>query len=136
MLYRDLTKQIIGSFYEVYNDLGYGFLEKVYENAFRLDLQNKGFGVKQQHPISVRFQGVVVGEYFADLFINELIICEIKAVDKISKAHESQLINYLKATDARVGFVFNFGPKPDFVRKIFDSGRVVNIKKISGNPLN
>ena len=99
----NLTRQIIGIFYEVYNALGYGFLEKVYENALVIRLQKAGLTVAQQQPIKVYFDGLVVGEYFADLVVNDLIILEIKAVKELVEAHEAQLINYLKATHYEVG---------------------------------
>jgi len=119
----DLTKQIIGIFYEVYNILGYGFLERVYENALVIRLRKAGFTVAQQQPIKVYFDGVVVGEYFADLVVNGLIILEIKAVKELVEAHEAQLINYLKATPYEVGLLLNFGPKPQVVRKAYDNRR-------------
>ena len=125
----DLTKQIIGIFYAVYNALGYGFLEKVYENALLIRLQKAGFTVAQQQPIKVYFDGQVVGEYFADLVVNGLIILEIKAVQALTEAHEAQLINYLKATPYEVGLLLNFGPKPQVVRKAYDNRRKPLLKK-------
>ena len=118
MLHGELTEQIIGGFYKVYNVLGYGFLEKVYENSLNIELQKQSLEVKQQHPISVHYNGLVVGEYFADLLINDKIIIELKAAQNINSAHESQLLNYLKATNKEVGLILNFGPKPEFKRKI------------------
>ena len=105
LLHRDLTDEIIKSFYHVYNTLGYGFLEKVYENALRVALEKAGHRVQQQVPIKVYFEGVHVGMYFADLLIDDQVILEIKAGDAIALAHESQLINYLKATDKEVGLL-------------------------------
>ena len=119
----DLTKQIIGIFYDVYGILGYGFLEKVYENAMAIRLREAGFAVVQQQPIKVYFDGVVVGEYFADLVVNDLIILELKAVKELAEAHEAQLINYLKATPYEVGLLLNFGPKPQVIRKVYDNRR-------------
>ena len=118
-----LTKQIIGIFYEVYNILGYGFLESVYENALALRLREAGFTVAQQAPIKVYFDGVVVGEYYADLVVNDLGILELKAVKELADAHEAQLLNYLKATPHEVGLLLNFGPKPQIVRKAYDNSR-------------
>jgi GxxExxY protein len=125
----ELTQQIIGIFYAVYNALGSGFLEKVYENALVIRLQKAGFTVAQQHPIKVYFDGVVVGEYFADLVVNDLIILEIKAVTELIEAHEAQLINYLKATPYEVGLLLNFGPKPQVVRKAYDNHRKALLKE-------
>ena len=123
-----LTKQIIGIFYDVYNTLGYGFLEKVYENAFALRLRQVGFDVQQRVPITVYFDGVIVGEYYADLIVNGLIILELKAVKALTEAHEAQLLNYLQATTYEVGLLFNFGPKPDFTRKAYDNDRKTYIQ--------
>lgn len=125
----NLTKQIIGIFYEVYNALGYGFLEKVYENAMVIRLRRASFTVSQQQPIKVYFDGVVVGEYFADLVVNDLVILEIKAVKDLSEAHQAQLINYLKATPYEVGLLLNFGPKPQIVRKTYDNRRKSLLKE-------
>ena len=119
----DLTKQIIGIFYDVYNVLGYGFLEKVYENALAIRLREAGFDVTQQQPIAVTFDGQVVGEYFADLVVNDLVILELKAVKELGEAHEAQLINYLHATPYEVGLLLNFGPKAQVVRKAYDNRR-------------
>ena len=119
----DLTKQIIGIFYDVYNVLGYGFLEKVYENALAIRLRKAGFTVAQQQPITVYFDGQVVGEYFADLVVNDLVILELKAVKELTEAHEAQLVNYLKATPYEVGLLLNFGLEPQVVRKAYDNRR-------------
>ena len=102
----------------MYNTLGYGFLEKVYENALRISLIKTGFAVEQQWPISVSFEDEIVGEYFADLVVNDSVIIELKASDAIGPEHEAQLLNYLKATKYQVGLVLNFGPKPEFRRKV------------------
>jgi GxxExxY protein len=128
MLHEQLTSQIIAAFYAVYNTLGYGFLEKVYENALIYELRKRGLSVKQQVPIQVYDEGQAVGEYFADLLVNDLIILELKVADEIVKAHEAQLVNYLKATNLEVGLVLNFGPKPEFKRKIFSNTRKPSLK--------
>jgi len=117
----DLTKEIIGAFYDVYNNLGYGFLEKVYENALAIELKARGFHVEQQKPIRVYYCNQIVGEYFADLIVNDLVILELKAVRAILKQHEAKLLNYLKATKYEVGLLLNFGPLPKQVRKAFDN---------------
>lgn len=118
-----ITGEIIRSFYEVYNSLGYGFLERVYENAMVLELRQAGFSVQQQRPISVYYKGKVVGEYFADLLVDNLVLVELKAAAKIVEAHEAQLINYLRATNVEVGLLLNFGEKPDHKRKLFTNDK-------------
>lgn len=118
MLKGDITEQVIGAFFSVYNKLGHGFLEKVYENALAIALRRAGLAVEQQSPISVRFDGEVVGEYFADLLVERSVIVEIKAADKLKDVHEAQLLNYLKATQIEVGLLINFGPTADFKRMI------------------
>lgn len=119
LLYGDITDQIIKQYYYVYNTLGYGFLEKVYENALRVALTKTGYDVKQQWPIEVLFEEQKVGDYFADLLINDTVILEIKAGQTLGINHEAQLINYLKATGLQVGLLFNFGTKAEFRRKVF-----------------
>jgi GxxExxY protein len=117
--YAALTGEIIGAFYTVYNALGYGFLEKVYENALAFELRKSGLSVEQQKPITVYYAGQPVGEYFADIVVNEVIILELKAVRQLTDQHEAQLLNYLKATTMEVGLLFNFGPQPELKRKAF-----------------
>ena len=119
LLHGDLTESILKSYYEVYNSLGYGFLEKVYENSLKISLSLGGLEVKQQWPIEVEFRGREVGKYFADLVVNDLVIVEVKAAKDLSAEHEAQLINYLKATGFEVGLLLNFGESPQFRRKIF-----------------
>jgi GxxExxY protein len=119
----DLTSAIIGAFYDVYNKLGYGFLEKVYENAMVHELRKRGYQVQQQAPIDVTYDGLLVGQYFADLLVNEAVTLELKAAKAIAEEHEAQLLNYLKATEIEVGLLLNFGPKPEFKRKIFETAR-------------
>ena len=128
MLHEEITSSIIAAYYDVYNTLGYGFLEKVYENALIFELQKRGLSVEQQMPIKVYYEGQVVGEYFADLLVNDLVILELKAAEQIIKAHEAQLTNYLKATDLEVGLILNFGPKAEFKRKIFSNNRKPSLK--------
>jgi GxxExxY protein len=124
LLHGALTDKIIGAFYDVYNQLGYGFLEKVYENALRNKLRKLGLKVKQQAPINVYYDDEIVGEYFADLIVNDTVIIELKAAAVIEKAHVAQLTNYLKATRHEVGLVLNFGPKPTLARRVFENGRI------------
>jgi len=114
-----LTDLIIGCAYDVYNQLGFGFMEKVYENAMMIKLKQKGLEVIQQAPINVYFEDKLVGEYFADILVNNKVILEFKAVSVLSKAHEVQLVNYLKATGIKVGLVINFGEKLKIVRRVF-----------------
>ncbi|MCJ7433365.1 MAG: GxxExxY protein [Anaerolineales bacterium] len=130
MLHEEITSAIIAAYYVVYNTLGYGFLEKVYENALILELQKRGLTVKQQMPIRVYYEGQVIGEYFADLLVNDLVILELKAAEEIIKAHENQLVNYLKATNLEVGLILNFGPEPKFKRKIFTNSRKPALKTV------
>src|SRR5262249_21398711 len=109
--------------YHVYNTLGYGSLEKVYENALVLTLRKGCLSVGQQVPIKVYFESELVGEYFADVLVQACVIVELKAVEALSEAHEAQLLNYLKATDVEVGLLLNFGPKAEFRRKVFANPR-------------
>jgi GxxExxY protein len=119
----ELTGEIIQAFYAVYNRLGYGFLEKVYENALTVELRERGFQVEQQEPINVYYHGILVGEYYADLLIEGCVIVEIKAVEKLCEEHSIQLLNYLKATKIEVGLLVNFGPHPETKRKVFETAR-------------
>ena len=119
MLYQEKTDLIIKCFYKVYNTLGYGFLEQVYENAFCLELRSAGFVCEKQKPISVCYQDITVGNYYADIVVDNVIILELKAAESLRPEHEFQLINYLKATGIKIGLLFNFGRTPEFRRKIF-----------------
>jgi len=121
----DVTERIIKESFYVYNTLGGGFLEKVYENALFKRLNKQGIGVKQQFPVTVLFEGEEVGEYFADLIVENKVIVELKAVETIHPIHEVQLVNYLKATNIEVGLLINFGPEIEIKRKVFS----VNHKK-------
>ncbi len=123
MLYQVKTDKIIQAFYKVYNQLGYGFLEKVYHNAFLIELSKLGFDLKSQYPIKVYYDDHQVGDYYADIIVDNSIVIENKAMEALREEHEYQLINYLKATDIEVGLLFNFGKKPEFRRKIFSNDR-------------
>ena len=123
LLHKELTDAILKAFYDVYNELGYGFLEKVYQNSMYLELKARGFQVEAQNPIKVFYKGNIVGEYFADLVVNNLVILELKAVDILVEEFEWQLLNYLRGTDKEVGLLLNFGRKPEFVRKVFKNSR-------------
>ena len=122
-LYQDLTSQIISCFYRVYNKLGFGFLEKVYENSLLIELTNNGLRVDRQKPINVYYDDKLVGEYFADLMVDDKVIIELKAAESLIEEHELQLINYLKATNIEVGLLLNFGKKPEIRRKIFTNDK-------------
>ncbi|MCF6295241.1 MAG: GxxExxY protein [Flavobacteriaceae bacterium] len=115
----EVTEKIIQCFYKVYNTLGYGFLEKVYENALYLELRSLGLFVEKQKQIKVFYENQKVGEYFADLVVSESVIIELKAAESLCEEHEFQLINYLKATEIEVGLLLNFGKEPQVKRKIF-----------------
>ena len=121
--HRILTEKIIKTFYEVYNTLGYGFLEKVYENSLIIELKKAGIAAMPHAPIKVLYDGEVVGEYFADILVDDKVIVEIKAVRQVGPEHEAQLLNYLKATDVEVGLLLNFGTRPEVKRKILDNYR-------------
>ena len=119
----ELTDKIIKCFFEVYNDLGYGFLEKVYENAMVVELTKNGLIAETQKRIEVFYKGSKVGEYYADIVVNDSVIIELKATEDVIKDHEYQLLNYLKATDMEVGLLFNFGKKPTIRRKVYPNCR-------------
>jgi GxxExxY protein len=119
LLYKELTDEIIKTFYDVYNELGYGFLEKVYQNSLYLELKNRGFKVEAQKQIKVYYKHKEVGEYYADL----IVILELKAAEAIVREFEFQTINYLRGTNIEVGLLLNFGPKPEFRRKVFENSR-------------
>ena len=117
--HQELTKSIIGIYYNLYNELGYGFLEKVYHRAMIIELNKNGYEVEHEKKIDVFYKNEVVGTYIPDLIINKSVILELKCVEYLIEAHENQLINYLKATECEVGLVLNFGKDPQFKRKIF-----------------
>ena len=113
----EITRRIIGCAYTVHNTLGPGFLEKVYENALRIELQKHGLTVKQQEPINVTYDGYLVGEYYADLWVEGRIVVELKAVQTLVREHEVKLVNYLTATRVDNGLLLNFGPSVEVKRK-------------------
>ncbi len=114
----EITEIIIKAYFNVYNELGYGFLEKVYERAMMIELQDLGLNCKSQSEINVKYKEQLVGDYYADIIVENKVIVELKAVEKIIKIHEVQLVNYLKATGIEVGLLLNFGTKPEFKRKV------------------
>jgi len=117
----DITSLVLKAFFNVYNELGYGFLEKVYENALLIELREFGLKVDQQVKINVLYGKEIVGDYFADIVVEDLVILELKAVEELVTIHEVQLVNYLKATDVEVGLLLNFGKKPQFKRKVLSN---------------
>jgi GxxExxY protein len=123
MKHQEITEQIIKAFYKVYNTLGYGFLEKVYENALYIELIKMGYSVDKQKRVYVYYEGEVVGDYLSDLTADNLVICELKTHESLAEDNEKQLINYLKATAIEVGLLLNFGKKPELRRKIYDNDK-------------
>ena len=121
--HKELTEKIIRIFYRVYNTLGYGFLEKVYENAMMMRFRKDGIPAVAQSPIRVMYEEECIGEYYADILVDNKVIVEIKAIKRFAKENEAQLLNYLKATDVEVGLLLNFGPEPEVKRKAFNNFR-------------
>jgi len=118
-LHQELTEKIIRCFYNVFDELGYGFLESVYESALVLELQDMGLKVESQKELEVFYKGISVGKYRSDIIVENKVIIELKAVSQLTKAHEVQLVNYLKTTNIEIGLLVNFGEKINFKRKIF-----------------
>ena len=114
----DLTEKIIGCAYKVYNELGAGFIEKIYENALMIELKNATLTAQQQYPVKVYYQEILIGDYVADIVVEDKVIVELKAVSHLTKAHEVQLVNYLKATKLEVGLLINFGDEISIKRKV------------------
>lgn len=127
-LYKEETDGIIESSYDVYNALGYGFLERVYQNVFFQELQRRGFLCEVQQKIEVFFRGCLAGNYYADIVVNKHIVLEQKACASLCRGHEPQLINYLKSTDIEAGLLFNFGEHPQIRRKLFTNDRKINLR--------
>jgi len=123
LLHNELTSLILKTYYEVYNELGFGFLEKVYQNALLIELKNKGLEVTPNKKIKVYYKGENVGDYYADIIVNDTVILELKAAEYIIDQFENQLLNYLKGTDCEIGLLLNFGKKPEFRRKIYENKR-------------
>lgn len=130
LMHSVITEKIIGIFYDVYNELGYGFLESTYAEAMTVALQQAGLKSDREVSVPVWFRGVKVGQYFADLVVEESVLLELKTARNLESAHEAQLLHYLRATKIEVGLLFNFGVRPQFRRLLFDNER----KKIRGNP--
>ena len=125
LLHKNLSDTILKIYFEVYNVLGYGFLEKVYQNAMYLELKSQGYKVEAQKQIKVYYKSQLVGDYFADLLIEDsiIIIIELKACGCLLDEHKAQLLNYLKATDVEIGLLLNFGTTPEFKRSIYTNDR-------------
>jgi GxxExxY protein len=114
----DITSKILRAYYNVYNKLGYGFLEKVYENAMLIELKRQGLFCERQKPVEVYYDLEKIGLYFADIVIDDLVIIELKAAETLIEEHEIQLVNYLKATNIEVGILLNFGKRTEYKRKV------------------
>jgi len=123
LLHRNLSETILKIYFEVYNELGYGFLEKVYQNAMYFELKSQGYKVEAQKQIKVYYKSQLVGDYFADLLIEDSIILELKACECLMDEHKAQLLNYLKATELEIGLLLNFGTTPEFKRSIYTNDR-------------
>lgn len=128
LLHRGITEAILKVYFEVYNELGSGFLEKVYQNAMYFELKDKGFKVEAQKQIKVYFKKQLVGEYFSDLLVEDKVIVELKATEMLMNVYMAQIMNYLKATEIEVGLLLNFGEEPEFKRVIYTNDRKVNLK--------
>ncbi|MGA7693811.1 MAG: GxxExxY protein [Candidatus Sulfotelmatobacter sp.] len=126
----DLTEKVIGIFYDVYNELGHGFLESTYAEALVVALVESGLSTAREVPVPVWFRGNKVGQYYADLIVEGVVLLELKAARTLESAHEAQLLHYLRATEIEIGLLLNFGLRPQFRRLLFDNER----KKIRGNP--
>ena len=135
MLHEDITNRIICAFYNVYNTLGHGFLERVYENALAIELRKSGLQVTQQESVKVFYEGEQVGDYFADILVNGLIILELKAAEGLKNEHFAQLTNYLKATDKEVGLLLNFGKKPEFKRVVLGNETKTGFTRITSDKI-
>ena len=128
LLHKTITDAVLKIYFDVYNQLGSGFLEKVYQNAMYFELKNKGFKVEAQKQIKVYFRKQLVGEYYADLIVEDKVIVELKATELLMNVHVAQTLNYLKATEIEVGLLLNFGEEPEFKRMIYTNDRKINLK--------
>ncbi len=126
MKHKELTHQIIGVFYDVYNELGHGFLESVYQRSFGLALASAGLKVRSQVRIPVWFRGERVGMFEGDMLVNEAVLLELKVARFLDRSHQAQLLNYLRATDIEMGLLFNFGIKPEFKALVLENTRKTN----------
>jgi GxxExxY protein len=122
-LYSELSDNVINCFYKVYNTLGFGFLEKIYQKSLEIELNRNKINFESQYPVNVYYDNLIVGEFYADILVEKKIILEIKAIEKLVKENENQLINYLKSTDIQVGLLLNFGKEPEVKRRIYTNDR-------------
>ena len=123
MKHKDLTSKVIDCAYKVHKTLGFGFLESVYQNALLLELQETGLQVQREKRVAVTYRGFIVGDYLADIVVEDKVILELKSVKEIHPSHEAQLVNYLKATGIEVDLLINFGDKLEIKRKVLDHDR-------------
>jgi GxxExxY protein len=128
LLHRNITEAILKVYYEVYNELGSGFLEKVYQNAMYFELKERGYQVEAQKQIKVYFKKQLVGEFFSDLLVEDKVIVELKATEVLMNVHMAQIMNYLKATEIEVGLLLNFGEEPEFKRVTYTNDKKNNLK--------
>ena len=126
-LHSELTGQVLRAFYKVYNTLGYGFLEKVYQNSMLIELRSMAITCSSEIPIKVYYENQLVGNFCADILVEGIVIVELKAIERIAPEHEVQLVNYLKATETEVGLLLNFGPKPQNIRRVLTKGYLERI---------
>jgi GxxExxY protein len=117
--HQELSQKIIAAAYNVHNELGYGFLERVYKNALAIELEEAGLKCSREVPLKVSYHNRIVGDYYADIIVEDKIVVEVKAVNKLDSIHEVQLVNYLKATGLNVGLLINFGQSVEVKRRIF-----------------
>ena len=128
-LHTDITGKILKAFFKVYNTLGYGFLEKVYENAMLIELRKMGLKYSNQLPIKVFYENEKVGDYYSDILVEDKVIVELKAIEALAPEHETILVNYLKGTEIEVGLLLNFGPKPQYKRRVLTKEYLRGLKK-------
>ena len=128
ILHKSITDKILKVYYEVYNELGYGFLEKVYQNAMYFELKSLGYKVQAKKQIKLYYKKQLVGEYYSDLLVEDKVIVELKSTELLMNAHVAQIINYLKGTPIEVGLLLNFGEQPEFKRFIYTNDRKINLK--------
>ena len=133
LLHGEITEKILGVFFNVYNELGHGFLESVYEVAMCQALEEVGLTVECQVPVPVWFRGRQIGQFFADILVSKVVLLELKCVRKLETVHDAQLLHYLRATPIEVGLLLNFGPRAEFRRLLFDNPRKA-IREIRENP--
>jgi len=117
--HKELSEKIIAAAYNVHKELGYGFLEKIYKNALVIELGENGIKCAAEFPLKVKYHNIVIGDYYADIVVDDKIVIEVKAVSKLESVHEVQLVNYLKATGIEVGLLINFGQSVEVKRRIF-----------------